>query len=437
MSLMIASLIVLFMATKLNAQENLSARYDESVLILEELRKNISVSSRTEARLADEISELENDRSLLNEKLLNAAANSRALEQKIQRTSTRVVDLENSQRDLQKSLSQRRTLLSEVIGALQRMGRNPPPALLITPQDALVSVRSAILLGSVVPEIRSETQILKGQLDQLKQLGQEINAQRHTLTQSLEIEATEEHRLAILIKTKKKLSIKARENLAAQSLKAANLAANATNLTNLIEQLQSEIEAVNEATQAAKSADAKQKLRQNKQIASARKDISKPDFSDTSRISPAVGFIDAKGHLIKPVNGVEVKRFGERDELGDSSSGIAIATRINARVISPADGWVVYSGPFRSYGQLLILNVGAKHHIVMSGMEKLNTELGQFVLVGEPVGIMGTRRIASTGTIDIGLSRPVLEIEFRKGNKPIDPAPWWQKNTDKRLENDS
>ncbi len=70
-------------------------------------------------------------------------------------------------------------------------------------------------------------------------------------------------------------------------------------------------------------------------------------------------------------------------------------------------------------------------------MEKVDVELGQFVLVGEPVGIMGSRRIASAGTIDIGLSRPVLAIEFRENAEPIDPAPWWQVNTDKRSNDDS
>ena len=49
------------------------------------------------------------------------------------------------------SLHERRGLLAEVLAALQRMGRNPPPAILVTPDDALASVRSAILLGAVVP----------------------------------------------------------------------------------------------------------------------------------------------------------------------------------------------------------------------------------------------------------------------------------------------
>ncbi|MCF6320310.1 MAG: peptidoglycan DD-metalloendopeptidase family protein [Rhizobiaceae bacterium] len=420
-----------------NAQEVLIERHEKTTQILEQIRQDISVSSNQEAQLAAEISALQIDGAALNERLISATANSRALEQKMQQTGERILALEETRDNLRRSLKNRKSLLSEVLAALQRMGRNPPPALLVTPQDALKSVRSAILLGSVVPEIRSETEILVVELSQLEKLSKEITVQRLQLTQDLETEATEERRLALLIVEKKKRSKQARETLAVQGVEAAKLAAEAANLKNLIQQLETEIESVNLAAESARKADLDRKKKQNEQIASFREEVSRPDFSDTSRINPAVTFNEAKGFLIKPVNGVEIRQYGDKDEVGDPSPSIAIATRVNARVISPADGWVVYSGPFRSYGQMLILNVGSNYHIIMSGMEKVDVEMGQFVLVGEPVGIMGARRIASAGTIDIGLSRPVLAIEFREDQEPIDPAPWWQVNTDKRSNNDS
>ena len=419
------------------AQETLTQRHYRSTQILEEIKKNITASSRQELSLADEISTLNSDRAQLNEKLISATTNSRRLEQKIQRISIKILELEESHDHLHTSLNARKSLLSEVLAALQMMGKNPPPALLVTPQDALVSVRSAILLGSVVPEIRSETEILSNQLSQLRQLNVEISNQRTQLKIDLKSEASEEQRISALIEEKKKRSKTAREKLAEQGIEAAKLAAQATSLTNLISQLETKINAVKNATESAKKADSERKLQQKKRIADARKEVSRPDFSDTSRISPAVNFSKAKGHLIKPVNGVEIRKFGTIDELGEPSASIAIATRISARVIAPADGWVVYSGPFRSYGQLIILNVGSDYHIVLSGMEKVEVGLGQFVLVGEPIGLMGSRRIASASTIDVELTRPVLAIEFRKNGEPINPAPWWQANTGKRANDDS
>ena len=105
--------------------------------------------------------------------------------------------------------------------------------------------------------------------------------------------------------------------------------------------------------------------------------------------------------------------------------------------MAPADGWVVYAGPFRSYGQLLILNAGSGYHIVLAGMETINAELGSFVLAGEPVAMMGARRIASAEAVGVESSRPVLYVEFRKDGKSIDPSPWWADTDNERNLDDS
>ena len=73
-------------------------------------------------------------------------------------------------------------MLAEVLAALQRMGRNPPPALLVSPEDALASVRSAILLGAVVPGIRGETDKLVSALKELTDLRQAIAREKDDLT---------------------------------------------------------------------------------------------------------------------------------------------------------------------------------------------------------------------------------------------------------------
>ncbi|MFV8201517.1 murein hydrolase activator EnvC family protein, partial [Enterobacter cloacae complex sp.6700005] len=87
----------------------------------------------------------------------------------------------------------------------------------------------------------------------------------------------------------------------------------------------------------------------------------KPDLTalrNPARITPAIAFSQAKGLLPLPVAGVTVKTFGAPDSVGGAEKGMTIATRAGAPVSAPADGWVVYAGPFRSYGQLLIINAG-------------------------------------------------------------------------------
>ena len=86
---------------------------------------------------------------------------------------------------------------------------------------------------------------------------------------------------------------------------------------------------------------------------------------------------------------MRLREFGDKDAIGGVERGMSVGTRANAQVTSPCDGWVVFAGPFRSYGQLLIINAGGGYHILLAGMDRITAQLGQFVLTGEPVGVMG------------------------------------------------
>src|SRR4029079_18045755 len=116
--------------------------------------------------------------------------------------------------------------------------------------------------------------------------------------------------------------------------------------------------------------------------------------------------------------------FGAPDGVGGTEKGISIAARPEGQITAPCDGWVVYAGPFRNYGQLLILNVGGGHHVLLAGMERISVDLGQFVVTGEPVAVLrggGRPPFARAG----GAAQPVLYVEFRKDGVPVDPGPWW------------
>ena len=101
-----------------------------------------------------------------------------------------------------------------------------------------------------------------------------------------------------------------------------------------------------------------------------------------------------------------------------------LAGRPGSQITAPCDGWVVYAGPFRNYGQLLILNAGGGYHVLLAGMERISVDLGQFVVTGEPVAVMGSGD-PSAGAPAGDSSQPVLYVEFRKDGVPVDPGPWW------------
>ncbi len=65
-------------------------------------------------------------------------------------------------------------------------------------------------------------------------------------------------------------------------------------------------------------------------------------------------------------------------------------------------------------------------------MERISVDLGQFVLTGEPVAVMGDGSQASA-TVITAPKQPVLYVEFRKDGTPIDPSPWWATNEGEKV----
>jgi len=80
----------------------------------------------------------------------------------------------------------------------------------------------------------------------------------------------------------------------------------------------------------------------------------------------------------------------------------------------------------------LILNAGGGYHVSLAGMERISVDLGQFVLTGEPVAVMGDASQASA-TVTTVPKQPVLYVEFRKDGTPIDPSPWWATNEGEKV----
>lgn len=379
---------------------------------LEAVRQGIERQREAEAELAAEIEALETDRVALNAELLATAGRVGELEAGLDRVENRIAALVEREDGLKASFRARSGLLAELLGALQRMGRRPPPAVLVSPGDALETVRTAMLLGAVLPGLRLETEALAADLGELTRLKREIDGERsRLLAQTRDLDA-QRVRIAALADAKRQSSAASGERLQAVRGRAEELAAEAKDLEELIASLDREIALAEREAAAAASTP-----RSAEEMLGA--------LRDPSRLEPAMPFAQAKGLLPMPATGAVVRDFGAPDEYGAASRGLSIATRANAQVTAPADGWVVYAGPFRSYGQLLILNAGDGYHVLLAGMDTITVDLGQFVLAGEPLGQMGGLVLASAANVTVGRSQPTLYVEFRQDGQSIDPGPWW------------
>ncbi len=406
---------------------------------LQQIQSRLEQARARQKALRDEIAALNQDIGSINRVLITTTTRSQQLEGEVSEAEDELAVALQNQNVIATKLAKKRALLGEVLAALQRMGRKPPPALLVKPEDALSAVRSSILLGSVVPEMRSETKILLADLDRLKIASREVETRKLELAGKLDGLSEDESRLTMLISEKKALTEQSREELQKQQQQAEQLALKATSLQDLIDLLESRIEVATRSAEAARLADEKRARLEAERLAQAREIIkSGPDVQgDPSRLEPAIAFSKARGKLLLPVYGVKIYDYGSKLTKksggaffgGTHSKNIALQTRPNARVRAPADSWVVYAGPFRSYGHLLILNAGEGYHMVLSGLSEVNVEPGRFVLAGEPVGRMGIQRVSSALGTNSGSNSPVLYVEFRKDGKSIDPSPWWDQRT--------
>ena len=391
---------------------------------LEATRAQQRSSTELQQQLKATIAAIGEDRSKLNAQLIDVAAQVRTVEARIGDAEARLRPLDARDQQIRSSLDSRRAEVVEVLAALQRAGRRTPPALLVRPEDALQSLRTAILLGSVVPELRARAEALAKDLAELMALRKAIASERDHLASDRDHLRDDQTRLAALIDERQRKQSGAEKDLETESARAIALSRQVDSLQGLISKMEQDLKSAAKAAAAAtlqgtpgNAADGKPNL---------------GELKNPARQSPAVAFASARGLLALPVNGVKIREFGGSDGVGGVEKGISLATRPGAQVTTPCDGWVVYAGPFRSYGQLLILNAGGGYHVLIAGMGRISVNIGQFVLTGEPVATMGTTsQVASI--LATNASQPVLYIEFRKDGTPIDPGPWWAANEGEKV----
>ena len=435
---------------------------------LERRRQELEAAKSKAETLQSSVADLDTEREGLNARLLETAGLIQKSEGQLTSIEGRLSELEAQEKLVRGSLSQRHGQISQLLGALQRMGRNPPPVLITRREDALQMVRSAMLLSSAFPELKGQALTLAERLEDLVRVMSDIRSEGDRLKSETQRMNEARTRLAGLMEAKKFTIAERQTELAAVKVATAEITKSVGDLSDLITKLdqtvtektglgayQQELKqapAAPAAVEAPVAAPVAVALAVPEgaaapQVVAARpeKDTQvaaltppprlKPQIVELApagtgmvpgspgRIKPAIPFSAARAKLPLPAQGRRVLAFGERTQFGGQSKGLVIETRTTAQVTAPCDGWIVFAGEFRSYGQLLIINAGDGYHVLLAGMSQIDVQPGQFVLAAEPVGTMSGAPKAQASTVQT--SAPVLYVEFRKDGRPIDPDPWW------------
>ncbi|GAA5098849.1 murein hydrolase activator EnvC [Bartonella acomydis] len=377
--------------------ENTIGSIEEAQKALGEIRQNISISRERSAFLVKQVERLKKDQRALSDALIKTAKGERVIANDIAEREAKLKKMIEKRTKVHQILKSRRAEFAEVLAILERMGLKPPPALIVRPEDILASVRSSVLLGAVVPQMQEKTRDLTESLKELTILSNSIAMEYATLKTKMQNQAEQRKHLELLLEEKAKLQKKSEVELTDQQQKNIIFAKKAQSLEELILELD---------RQSKLSSDTSIQMQKNLQL------LEQSNFESR------------KGSLLFPVLGTRVLHAHKSSQI--TRFGEMIETEASAVVISPADALVAFAGPFRSYGQLIILNVGNGYHIILIGMSRINVTQGQFVLAGEPLGTMGMQFIANSVALDIGKTVPMLYIEFRKQGKPVNPTPWWR-----------
>ncbi|HEX4270808.1 MAG TPA: peptidoglycan DD-metalloendopeptidase family protein [Rhizomicrobium sp.] len=359
------------------------AKLPSSAQQLKSLSSELQAKTPQLASAKEKSDHLAAEAAALRQKLIATAARIEVLEKQQVDTDARIVQLTAEDNRLSAGFANDRVAVTRLLGVLERLQHDMPPALAMRPDDALAAARGSMLIGASLPPVYAQAASLSRRIDALKHTRQALEQQQ-----------------AQAADTTARLTIARRDldDLLTQKEKEAEGAAETYgNLKSRLEQV------------ARQAADFQALLARVKAL--RQQGGSEPAVVTVmAENSGSVGGL-AKNSLLQPVVGSMV---GTSDA---ANPGLSYATRPGAQVITPADGKVLYAGPYHKNGQVLILEITTGYDAVLAGLGRVTVKPNDQLLAGEPVGTMPA---------DAADDR--LYFELRHGGHGQSPAPWLKLN---------
>lgn len=373
---------------------------------LQDVQKLLQESRERQRELTQAAAKLAQQQRELQKKLVAAARKLQAQEDLVSRSEEKLAGLLADEQAAQASLEARRTELGQTLANLAHLSRQPPEAMVLAPGSALDMVRASQLMAALVPEIEQRAAKLKDELTRLARLRAGVAAEQEKLGAAIAQLDRERRDLEFLQAETSAAAEQTREDRENERERTTQLAAQAKDLRALVDRLLEQERRDQERRE------------QERRAAEARNRAVPPKIStpDGHGREPPEAYAALGGSAALPARGRLIGGYGQADENGVPLRGIRIETRTGGQVVAPADGKVMFAGPFRGYGQLLIIAHGGGYHSLLAGFGRIDRRVGQWVLAGEPVGLMSGPATTS--------EKPVLYLELRRKGEPVNPLPW-------------
>ncbi len=380
---------------------------------LRSIEREFEQEKKERARLKRQSGGLAREVADLRKEMIAAARRAQEGEETLSNVETMLDQLNAQVAEKREDLTARRRQMTGTLAALERLALLPPEALIAWRESAGDSIRSALLLRTIIPALNTRSRALASDLESLAGLRVEIKTRHDELLETTLALDEERARLEALIGRKKALRLKVEKDSKKTAARMRKLAAEAENLRELVLGLDEEsvMTVPPRPEERPKEADLSEEAENDRDETET---AALSPLDDRSYLPSQRPISRAKGRLLLPVRGKILEKYGDSMASGLSSKGVRLETRDAARVVAPYDGEVVFAGPFRGYGQLLIIAHGEGYHILLAGISRIDSVVGQRVLAGEPVGVMRKSKN----------DNPSLYIELRRKGEPINPLPW-------------
>ncbi len=377
---------------------------------LEEVERDLATARAAERRIAAEAEAQIRDIEALRARLSTAAQETQESEDTLSSLELRLSGLDAEEAARSGDLERRRGELAGLLNALQRLARHPPEALALLPADPVDTIRTAKLLGAVVPPIEAMAKDLAREVDDIRTLRAVVQAERAGLTAALAKHEATQGRLRELVARRSDLYRHTEVAYGGARERVQSLGRQAADLRDLLRRLDETRD-------------------DEKRRAVPGPAPSRPSSVQSQVAEALAGKVrrlgDARGQMAAPVRGQVVLGFGQTGEGGQPHRGLSIQTRPEAQIVAPFDGQIVFAGPFRGYGHILIIEHAEGYHTLLAGLGRIDVSVGQIVATGEPVATTGPAD--AEGSADAGsrgVSGAVLYVELRRHGQPINPQPW-------------
>lgn len=351
---------------------------------LGELQNRLADEKDKQSSLKKKMASAENELEGSRKNMITLGQDLQASEQTLTTLEEKMASLKTEQGILTQKLQSSYGSMGDLILALQRIRRMPTETLIVRPGAPLETAQSALLLQSILPAVNARAKQLSTDLTRLKTIEQALITDQAKAAETASRLKTQKGDMQALIDKREKLYRQTRSDYDIQAEAVARMASEAETLQQLVSRID--------------------------ELARAQEE-SKPKHN-TRKASVKMPSLPG-GAWQQPVSGTVAIHFGEKDEIGAKSQGIRISTRPGALVTAPAGGVVRFVGPFRNYGNMVIIEHDKDFHSLISGLSRIDLSVGRKISAGEPIGTL-------PGS---GAEHPSrLYYELRHKGKPVDPA---------------